>query len=200
MAFRFVLIYHINTSYDEAQRTGFLARRLRQNFKRIGKLKLYGSLLFVMTHWRETHIYLIGNRNRSEWEFDPEIPRLELAANSPLHAQLCADQGQGCTFPGKVVLAENLVCVGEGCNGKEYSSTTLRTVRVQSDPFPIYYEYVRQPCVEQAFFNNAKRVKEVTSWNPFISRNNMCADPRRDVAVGKYERPNNSSSVSGAVC
>lgn len=131
---------------------------------------------------------MIGTLNRTEWEFDPEIPRLELAANSPLHAQLCADQGQGqgCTFPGKVVLGENLVCDGDACNGKEYSSTTLRTVRVQSDPFPIYYEYVRQPCVEQAFFNNGMRVKEYTRWNPLIVRSNMCADPRRDVAVGKF--------------
>ena len=60
-AFRFVLIYQINPSYDEARRTGFLVRRLRQNFKKIGKLKLHGGLLFVMTHLLETHIHLIGN-------------------------------------------------------------------------------------------------------------------------------------------
>jgi hypothetical protein len=136
---------------------------------------------------RETHVHLICDRNKSEWGFDPEVRRLELAASSPLHAQLCADQGQGCTFPGKVVLDENLVCVGDAYNGKEHFSTTLRTVRVQSDPFPAYYEYVRQPCVEQAFFNNTKRVKEYTRRKPLIVRNSMCADPRRDVAVGEYE-------------
>jgi hypothetical protein len=127
---------------------------------------------------------------RSDWAFDPEIVRLELAPNSPLYAQLCADDGHGCTFPGKVVLHENLVCAGDACNGKEYDSTTLRTVRVQNGAFPIYYEYVRSPCVEQAFFNNAKRVKDYVYWSdPKNVRNNMCADPRRDVAVGKYSHP-----------
>ena len=112
---------------------------------------------------------------------------MELSLDSELYAALCAapSAGGNCTFPGKVVLDSNL-----GCNHAdgECAVDTVRTVRVQSLPNPIYYEYVRPPCVEQAFFNDAKRVKDWTMrrQRQNIDRNIMCADGRRDVGAGTW--------------
>ncbi len=51
-----------------------------------------------------------------------------------------------------VTLDQNIACTEEL---KECKADTLRVVGVGDG---IYYEYVRPPCVEQAFFNNAKKV------------------------------------------
>jgi hypothetical protein len=117
--------------------------------------------------------------DKMDWEGDPEIIRLQLGSDSSLYSVLCAASGpnEPCTFPGKVVLNENLECDGVECN-----VDTLRTVRVQSLPDPIYYEYIRPACVEQAFFNDARRVKSFTQKN-LVANSMMCADPRRDVAA-----------------
>ena len=121
---------------------------------------------------------------REDWEYDPELVRLELSNTTQLYSKLCdaASPGGTCRFPGKVVLDSNI-----GCNtgDPECDVDTIRTVRVQSLPYPIYYEYVRVPCVEQAFFNDALKVKDWTTPSLEV-KNMMCADKRRDIAAGKY--------------
>ena len=122
--------------------------------------------------------------DRSDWETNPDLIRLELnSATSQLYQQLCnfnATTGI-CDFKGLVTLEDNIGCGGDD---PECDVDTIRTVRVQSLPFPIYYEYVRRPCVEQAFFNDAKKVKDWAS-SSYVVDNSMCADPRRDAAAGK---------------
>ena len=120
---------------------------------------------------------------RGEWNNDPELYRLVLRETSELFAELCNPKtanGTDCQFPGRVTLETNLDCE---IDAPECDVDTIRTVRVQTNPFPIYYEYVRQPCVEQAFFNDAKKVKDWTSSDQV--QNSMCADTRRAVAAGK---------------
>jgi hypothetical protein len=122
-------------------------------------------------------------RDIEAWESDPEVVRLKLkATNSPLYKELCADQqGQGCTFPGKVVISENLVYDESAKLGAEYGVDTIRTVLVQDGANSIFYEYVRPPCVEHAFFQNGNKVEKGLE----LVGESMCADPRRDAAAGK---------------
>lgn len=140
---------------------------------------------------------LLGSRNRPElqeepytWQDEPLIKRLTLSESSPLYAKLCASETSGgpCTFPGKVVLDEDLEYTDD--SHSELRVNSIRSVKVQGGEIPIYYEYVRQPCVEQTFYHNAKKVEDYTRgrrWNTnqYTAQSSMCADPRRDVASGK---------------
>ena len=71
----------------------------------------------------------------------------------PLYAKLCHADGEDCTFPAKVVLDENLVYTDADKSGAEYAVDTIRTVRLNvGSSKSIWYEYVRQPCVEHSFY------------------------------------------------
>jgi len=132
---------------------------------------------------------LLGSRSSPElqedlaaWTVDSEIQRLRLDVSSPLFNQLCAakDSGSGCSFPGKVVLQADLD-YATFPDAEELKVDTLRTVQVQSDPVPVFYEYVEPICVNHVFFNNAKRVVVGVRRNGEV-RSMMCADPRQAVA------------------
>lgn len=100
-------------------------------------------------------------KDKSDWFTNPDYKRLQVLPGSPLYAKLCApDANNGdCTTPTKVVLDENLVYDAAAQAFDEYQVDTIRTVALYVGlNKPIYYEYVRQPCVELAFFNNAKKV------------------------------------------
>mmetsp|Transcript_19333 Transcript_19333/g.27328 ORF Transcript_19333/g.27328 Transcript_19333/m.27328 type:complete len:1758 (+) Transcript_19333:76-5349(+) len=127
---------------------------------------------------------LLGRRDLPEWQEDRDewngqasIKRFDVT-EGPLYDKLCASSGGECTFPGKVTLDSNLICTNLECN-----VDTVRVVRVKGPPNPIYYEYIRPPCVEHAFFSDPLRVKDWVEHPTFNVYNFMCADPRRDVAV-----------------
>ena len=128
----------------------------------------------------------------NNWGDKPFLERLELSTTSPLYKVLCANVNGQCTFPGKVVLQQNLDYSDENLrNGLEYTSDSLRTLRVRNGRSAIYYEYVRQPCVELSFFRDGFKVQQtpklVAGTNPrvYTVDNSLCADPRRDVATGR---------------
>lgn len=140
---------------------------------------------------------LLGSRSRPEmledpwwWEDRASLKRMELAEDSPLYEKLCGGKKAdgSCNFKGKVVLDEDLVY--SGTEYAELNVDSLRAVKVQFGEVPIYYEYVRQPCVEQTFYHNAKKVEDYTRgrWHTsqMTAQSSMCADPRRDVASGKF--------------
>lgn len=109
----------------------------------------------------------------AKWMDDATAKRLKLEANGSdsLFAKLCGSIDSGdCQFEPKIVLEENLKCSGLEC-----SIDTVRTVEVDSG---IFYEYIRPPCVHQAFYDSAK-VVSAQKW----SVNVMCADPRTEVAT-----------------
>ena len=129
----------------------------------------------------------------NNWGDKPFLERLELSTASPLYKVLCVDVNGQCTYPGKVVLQQNLDYSDANLrNGLEYTSESLRTVRVRNGRSAIYYEYVRQPCVELSFFRDGFKVQQtptlVAGSNPrvYTVENSLCADPRRDVATGRY--------------
>jgi Protein of unknown function (DUF1800) len=107
-----------------------------------------------------------------EWPRDPRAKRVTLKNNGGvcLYSVLCgAQDNSGCRFKAKVVLNQNLPCVGIEC-----TLDNLRVVEVGG----VFYEYIRPPCVYQAYFQNAKTIIPHTSW-----RELMCADPRTQIAT-----------------
>jgi Protein of unknown function (DUF1800) len=104
----------------------------------------------------------------SKWASDPLTKRLRLQSNGPdsLFAKLCGSEDPNlCNFKVKIVLGKNLACSGNEC-----SVETLRVVEVVPG---IFYEYIRLPCVYQAYYENAKTIWKRTNWVEIV-----CADPR----------------------
>lgn len=59
------------------------------------------------------------------------------------------------------------------CTGKECDVDSLTVVQIEEN---LYYEYVRQPCVELSFYDNPKKIKpEYEDWS-------MCANPKASAA------------------
>eukprot|EP00586_Coscinodiscus_wailesii_P011040 CAMPEP_0172493050 /NCGR_PEP_ID=MMETSP1066-20121228/24373_1 /TAXON_ID=671091 /ORGANISM="Coscinodiscus wailesii, Strain CCMP2513" /LENGTH=895 /DNA_ID=CAMNT_0013263005 /DNA_START=387 /DNA_END=3071 /DNA_ORIENTATION=+ len=135
---------------------------------------------------------LLGGKNNPElqkdffrWEGNDNLLRLELQTSSPLYEKLCAAKNGVCTFPGKVVLDENLLYEShKEKGGEEYNVDTIRSIRIPFGSKFIHYEYVRPACVEQAFLGSqAKRVIRGNVGSNFIMQESVCADPKRDIAT-----------------
>ena len=108
-----------------------------------------------------------------------DIKRFVLAPG-PLRNALSQVGGE---WKGVVVLDSNLLCTGEECD-----VDTVRVVKVDN----IYYEYVAPPCVQQAFYNDAKGVGRY--WRS--SEGTMCANPRLPHASEACCDPNDHLSLS----
>lgn len=100
--------------------------------------------------------------------------RLSLPEGSKLAEELCSLVGKGknkeCTFPTKVTLNQDLACTGIECE-----IDALRTFEVQPG---IFYEYIRAPCVHQAFYNDAKLISRIKG----SQGKHICGDPRMESA------------------
>ena len=116
------------------------------------------------------------------------MPRLELdSISSPLRAKLCAPYADGtCSYPGKVVLDDNLIydtlalwSLAEHSN----SINEVRTVKVTGGSAPVFYEYIRPPCVHKNFFDGAKKVISGGISGGVVS-DSLCADPNVIHAAG----------------
>ena len=135
----------------------------------IGDLYPLCSDLPKKDHLRKGGTYrLLGGKRTPEmqldwfqWEDNDYILRLELEQSSPLFEKLCMkDELGSCTFPGKVVLDENLVYDTDDLKkGDEYHVDTIRVLKMTAGTKNVYYEYIRPPCVELAFLGSlAKKV------------------------------------------
>ena len=106
-----------------------------------------------------------------KWSYNDNAVRFTLKKPDEnelyLYNKLCNPTNGVCNFKSVVVLDSDLQCFMNECD-----VDTLRVVEVTEG---IFYEYISEPCVEQAFFNDAKKVTKDQST---IS----CADPRREVA------------------
>ena len=135
---------------------------------------------------------LLGSSGRPEshkdpelWTTRPDFYRLEIESSSPLYAKLCeADSNGDCTLPAKVVLSDNLVYDEMAKTGAEYAVDTIRTVRMKVGSTSIWYEYIRQPCVEHSFYRDAKRVSQGETKSGYVEKEaSMCANPLLEVAT-----------------
>ena len=103
----------------------------------------------------------------TSWENDADAVRMTLLPTSNLYEKLCNDGGTGtCDFKNVVVLDAPLTCVDKECE--------VDTVRVVEVTQGIFYEYIEQPCVEQAFYNNPEKV--------LVKGTEFCSDSRSQVA------------------
>ena len=122
-----------------------------------------------------------------EWSFNDNAVRFTLkkpAEHEPyLYNKLCNPTNGTCDFKNVIVLDSDLECYMNECD-----VDTLRVVEVTEGMF---YEYVSEPCVEEAFFNDAKKVTKDQST---VS----CADPRREVAHAACCAPGDPTSVLNA--
>ena len=115
----------------------------------------------------------LAQRDPVGWAKDPKFQRFKLEPNGPnsLFGSLCGEAPDGsCQYAPRVVLGENIPC-----SAKECLVDTVRTVEVADG---IFYEYIRPPCVYQAFYSNAKLVPRSNS-----NSGTVCADPRTEVAT-----------------
>uniref|UniRef100_A0A7S4RIT9 Uncharacterized protein n=2 Tax=Ditylum brightwellii TaxID=49249 RepID=A0A7S4RIT9_9STRA len=98
------------------------------------------------------------------WEGQDNVVNiLTLSDNSELKAQLV-------NYANDVTLDSNL-----GCTDAECRVDTVRVVKVGE----FYYEYIRPACVEQAFYDGAKKLMQERS-----SYKSVCANPALPVALG----------------
>ena len=151
-------------------------------------------------HFRPNSQSNMGKKDPSWWA-EPESwsPRLVLnSATSSLYAKLCNFNlsTNRCDFKSTVVLDEDLVCDGS-CDARratwdwpgiqspcECSIDEPRTFRLDHSPTssPVWYEYVRAPCVQMAFVDSGSMnaVREIGA--PGYGNKAMCTDNRLPVA------------------
>merc|ERR1719203_299567 len=115
----------------------------------------------------------------AEWEMNDMAVRISLSANSSLYNILCNPSGGSCNYKSTVVLDTDLDCYMDECN-----VDTVRVVKVGG----VYYEYISEPCVEQAFFNNAMKVvskdySKISCANPFMESASAACCPSEVKAV-----------------
>ena len=131
---------------------------------------------------------------------DPARPLLSLSStDSALFNLLChkgsgglppADPSSPCTFSADVVLTDDV-----HCHGIECAVDTARVVQVVSADAaqpPVYYEYVRMPCVELAFFNQGYLIEGFSrggsgKWTTQCAQPNVTAAMASCCADGSTE-------------
>ncbi len=101
--------------------------------------------------------------DHSNFKKDPNIKKFVLDDISGLKERLCNASNGECQYDMTVTLDANIDCTGNECK-----ADTVRVVDVGG----IYYEYLRPPCVEQAFYNNARKVIYRERW-----ADSSCANP-----------------------
>jgi len=116
----------------------------------------------------------LGNSPLPELMSDPSefatvetTKRVILAQSSTLRSFLCnADPNGNCNFQNTVTLPSSISNCGDG---PECDLGLIRVVQAASNA---YYEYVQEPCVNHAFYPDAKLISPRYSWDT-----QMCANP-----------------------
>ena len=115
--------------------------------------------------------YELTHNPASAFNFDPTVKMMKLDPSSDLYNALCNPStvgGNDCRFKSQVKITENLICTGQECDVDSVNLIEVTT--------GIYFEYVRQACVELTYYQNPTTI----TW-PF--RNvEMCGNPKSIVA------------------
>lgn len=106
--------------------------------------------------------YRLTSNGQPELQVDPEswgnpnflgsgtADRMSADPNGQLYMKLCQSEQGVCQYPVMVELDIDLDCMGSECNIE-----TIRTIEVETG---VFYEYIRTPCVEKAFFEGGLKV------------------------------------------
>jgi len=120
------------------------------------------------------------------FESDTSLRKFVLNSASDLKTKLCNADGNGvCQYANTVTLDSTLSCTDNECD-----ADALRVVQVSVG---IHYEYVRPPCVEQAFYANAKKVifkdrqLDSSCANPLLPyASEACCEGQQDTVAERY--------------
>jgi len=147
----------------------------------------YKSFLKKGAHYR-----LLGGSSSPEMTKDPSyfsdpansVLRAELDPTSALYLRLY----NGGDYELDVLLENDMTCTGIECN-----VDTLRVVKVGN----VYYEFVEKPCIQLAFYRDAKRIQGRDNRK----QGQMCANPdlphaREACCRGERYREVRSASTS----
>ena len=111
-------------------------------------------------------------------DLDEGVTRFVLDTSSDLYNTLCdPDPGtNSCRYKSEIVLPSNLACTGKECD-----VDTLRVIQVGATSLstPIFYEYVQQPCVNYAFYDETHG-NLIGNTN---RKNGRCGDSRLPLAT-----------------
>lgn len=108
---------------------------------------------------------VLHQENR-DWTDDGVPLPLPLDQRSGLFQALCGGVSGSCNYKSKIVLDSDIACFGDECN--------IESARVVEVEEGIFYEYVRVPCVNQAFYNGGYMLKP---WRWTFA----CGDPRMEL-------------------
>ncbi len=128
----------------------------------------------------ELHEYGHPWHTWDDWWLGPDDGPFTLNTSSNLRSALRA------SLDVIVTLESDVTCTGDECN-----VDSLNVVKVQQNP-PIYYEYMRAPCVELSFYDDAKKISSGDD------RKSMCGNPKVDAAYDACCQEPNASRVMGA--
>jgi len=112
------------------------------------------------------------SKNPEDWQNEGmgNAKVLKLDTSSNLYEELCNQSTSGendCDPRVEVILGDNIPCHGQEC-----SVDTVRLVEVSES---VFYEYIRQPCVDLSFYENPQLIQLT---DEFV----MCANPLAIVA------------------
>ena len=102
--------------------------------------------------------------------------------HSNLYASICDADAEGkCKFKSEVFLPATIDCFGDECEIEAPRVVLLTATDSTGASVPVYYEYLRPPCVELTFYENAKLV---TDHRGYVSTNSYtaCANPELPLA------------------
>lgn len=103
--------------------------------------------------------------------YQDNVVKVTLDQKSMLRSLLCnADAKASCKYPTSVILQNNLECSGIECD--------VDIVRVVKLAENAYYEFVQLPCVNMAFYNDAKKIRRTNGASPV-----MCGNPKLPIAA-----------------
>ena len=151
----------------------------RDAFPKLGLDGIYiGDLYPLCSDMPEYHFLtkgakyrLLGGTSLPELQKEPAswdvtAVRMVLSPTSELYQKLCNPQADGtCNYASVVTLDAPLTCTESECEVE-----TVKVVQVDG----INYEYISEPCVEQAFYNNPKTVS--------TKNKEFCVNPKSQVA------------------
>lgn len=161
----------------------------RDQFPKLGLNGLYVGDGYPLCHELPTRAFLhqgamyryLGsdpNPKTISDDLDDGVTRFVLDTSSDLYATLCdPDPGSGsCRYKSEVVLSSTLPCTGKECD-----VDTLRVIAVGATSLstPIYFEYIQQPCVHYAFYDETHG----RSIGNAYKRNGRCGDSRIPLAT-----------------
>ena len=107
-----------------------------------------------------------------------ELKQMDLDQDSELYAALCnADSSGKCKFKSDVVLDMDFKCTGKECLIQQPRVVRIDGTSENEEAVPTFYEYIRQPCVDLLFPENAV----------LVTNNNKspraCANPNVPIAL-----------------